>query len=126
MKNSQKNFLQITLCVCLLFAVGSASAQGNEADFSKFLQAQQQDASKLIEAYTSPALKAISYGMTSGWYTTGATHNKLGFDVSITMSAVFTPASDDVFTPANLGLQTTSLTSSSLGNTAPTIMGPKA
>jgi hypothetical protein len=126
MKNPQKNFLQLALAVCSLFVAGSLKAQNNEADFSKFLLAQQQDASKLIEAYTTPAIKALSYGMTSGWYTTAKTHSKLGVDLSITMSAVFTPTSDDVFTPMNLGLQSTTLLTSALGTNAPTIFGPKA
>jgi hypothetical protein len=128
MKNTQKIFWHLILGVCLLFVAGSLKAQGNEADFSKFLQAQQQDASKLIEAYTSPAIKAISYGMTSGWYTTGKTHSKLGVDLSITMSAVFTPISDDTFTPANLGLTNTTLNpvGSAIYPQAPTIMGPKS
>jgi hypothetical protein len=126
MKNPQKRFWQLMFVTCLLFVGGSTvSAQGNEADFSKFLQAQQQDASKLVSAYTEPAIKAISYGMTSGWYTTGKTHSKLGFDISVTMSAVFTPTSDDYFTPATLGLTNTTMTLPSANGQAPTIMGPK-
>ncbi len=125
MKNTYKNSLQLFV-ICLLFGSPSLMAQSNEADFAKFLQAQKDDASKLIEAYTTPAIKAVSYGMTNGWYHTGKAHGKLGVDLGVTMSAVFTPTSDDYFTPSTLGLKNTVLTSSSVGpGLAPAIFGPK-
>lgn len=124
MKNTRKNYWLLLLAVCLF---GSASLQAqNESDFAKFLQAQREDASKLIAAYTTPAIKAISYGMTNGWYHTGKTHGKLGVDLGVTVSAVFTPTSDDYFNPATLGLKNTVLTSSAAANgQAPAIFGPK-
>lgn len=102
----------------------SLSAQNtSETDFAKFLQAERGDASKLIEAYVSPAIKGFSYGMTNGWFNTGETHKKWGFDINVTMSAVFTPSSDQYFTPGTLGLQKTTLVPSN--GQASTIFGPK-
>jgi hypothetical protein len=91
------------------------------------VKAEHEDASKLLEAYTAPAVRAISFGMTNGWYNTAAPHGPLGFDVSVSMSSVFTPSSDEYFTPANLGLKNTTLTNSTLSdNRAPAIFGAKA
>ena len=125
MKNTYKNYWLLMFASCVMVHSGSLQAQ-NEADFAKFLQAEKEDASKLIAAYTTPVVKAVSYGMTSGWYHTGKTHSKLGFDLGVTMSAVFTPTSDDYFTPGTLGLKNTVLTSSAVGpGKAPAIFGPK-
>ena len=118
-----KNYCLLMFVVCMMFHGGSLRAQ-NEADFAKFLQSEKDDASKLIAAYTTPAIKAVSYGMTNGWYHTGKAHGKLGFDLGVTMSAVFTPTSDDYFKPSSLGLKNTVLTPDPTGQ-APAIFGPK-
>ena len=126
MKKKYKNCGMLLFAVSMMCHSASSLAQ-NESDFAKFLQAEKSDASKLIEAYTTPAIKAVSYGMTNGWYHTGKMHNKLGVDLGITMSAVFTPTSDDLFHPSKIGMSSqTTLTSSSLGtDNAPAIFGPK-
>ena len=125
MKSKYEKYWLLLLTVSLMFGPGSLQAQ-NESDFSKFLQAESQDASKLISAYSEPAIKAISYGMTSGWYTTGKTHSKLGFDIGVTTTLVFTPTSDDFFSPGSLGLKNTFLSSSVFANNqSPTLFGPK-
>jgi hypothetical protein len=64
--------------------------------------------------------------MTSGWYHTAKTHKTFGFDLGVTMSAVFIPSSDLVFDPN--ALQLTNTTYSNLtqpGAGAPTIFGNK-
>src|SRR5258708_14308974 len=128
MKKINRIGLTSTLLGYLVFASLFLQAQ-NPSDMSKFLSTSQQgrDASKLIGAYTSPIIKAVSYGMTGGWYHTGKTHGKLGVDVGVTLSTVFTPTSENYFNPANLGF---SSSTSYNGNTthpglgAPTFVGP--
>src|SRR4051812_24931625 len=78
-----------------------ANMSWGQNDFSTFIKAEHEDAAKLLEAYTAPAVRAVSFGMTNGWYNTAAPHSPLGFDISISMSNVFTPSSDDYFTPAS-------------------------
>jgi len=114
----------------LIAAIGglSIAAQAqNEADLSAFLAASKQDASNLISAYTAPAIKAISYGMTGGWYHTAKTHKKLGIDIGVTVNAVFTPSSDDYFQPYTFLSSSTQFanTSNPSSSNAPTIFGPK-
>jgi len=124
MKNTRLTYLT-SLIVLFLTLVSSSLKAQNQSDLSAFLQAQQQDAGKLIAAYTTPAIKAVSYGMTNGWYHTGKAHGKLGVDVGVTFSAVMVPTSDNYFNTNAIGLSpNTQLTSPSSGR-APTIFGPK-
>ena len=127
MKKIYKIGLSSLLFGALMFVSFFVKAQST-ADLSKLLQTTQQDASKLIGAYSAPVIKAVSYGMTGGWYHTGKTHNKFGVDFGVTISTVFIPTSDNYFNPASLGL---SSSTSYVGNTtnpgkgAPTFSGPK-
>ena len=122
-----KNFTRkrmLRLAFGLLFLASLPAFSQNESDLVGFLNGGKDDASKLIGAYLSPIINATSYGMTSGWYHTAKAHKTLGFDLGVTVSAAFTPASDDSFTPSSLGLKTLSLTSPAGPNaTAPTIFG---
>ena len=49
------------------------------------------DASKLTEAYVNPAMKGLLYSLNGGWFSTGKTHKKFGFDISLVASASFVP-----------------------------------
>lgn len=108
-------------------------AQGEE-DLSAFLEAGAKDASKLIEAYSEPMVKSISYGMTGGWYTTAKAHKTLGFDLSVTINAAFMPSSENFFNPNKLNFENTTYlgarpngSSGAYDDTrkAPTMFGPK-
>jgi hypothetical protein len=116
-------FLSIVLVVPI-----TASAQ-NEEDIAAFLQAGEEDASKLMEAYLQPIVKSLSYGMAGGWYTTAKPHKTLGFDLSLTMNLAFVPTSENYFNPNKLGLSSnfTGFTNTTKNNStkAPTIVGPK-
>ncbi len=126
MKKVNKIGLSSILLGSLVFVSFFVKAQ-NGTDLSKFLYSAQQDASKLIGAYTAPAIRATSYGMTGGWYHTAKTHNKLGVDLGVTVSTVFIPTSENYFNPASLGLSNgvvfANTTNPSQG--APTFVGPK-
>jgi hypothetical protein len=95
----------------------------NESDFSSFLEASRDDAGKLIEGYTSPVIKGLSYGMSGGWFNTAKTHKPFGIDLGVTINAVFIPTSENYFTP-NLSNGTFSNLTNP-GEGAPTIFGPK-
>jgi len=100
----------------------------NEDDLATFLKAGEEDASKLIQAYTEPIIKTLSYGMTGGWYNTAAAHKPLGFDFGVTMNLAFVPTADNYFNPDKLGLSSTYTFFNTTKNNptqAPTIMGPK-
>jgi hypothetical protein len=125
MTNMKYKYLKPALLMCLsIMAMAFTSQAQNIAELSQFLKAEKNDASALMKSYVTPAVNAISNGMTSGWYTTGKAHKTLGFDLGISMSAVFTPSSDNYFTPS-LSSNTTfkNLTNPSQG--APSVVGPK-
>jgi hypothetical protein len=123
MKNMQKNYLRPLLLMSLSLLAFSSNAQ-SIAGLTDFLKAEKNDASALMKSYVTPAVNAISNGMTSGWYTTGKAHKTLGFDLGISVSAVFTPTSDNYFTPS-LSSSTTFKNLTSIGQGAPSVVGPK-
>lgn len=55
------------------------------------------DASLLAQNYLNPAMKGLMYSMNGGWFTTGKTHKKFGFDITINANASFVPSKDEVF-----------------------------
>lgn len=94
----------------------------DEADLVNFLEAGPQDASKLMNAYLNPMIEGLSYGFNGGWYTTAKAHKTLGFDLGVSLNAVFIPSSKHYFTPGDLNLSVTDLVSPVSGR-APTIVG---
>jgi hypothetical protein len=124
MKNSRLIYCVLLMAFGLTLISLSLKAQ-DQSDLSAFLKAQSDDASKLIAAYTTPAVKAVSFGMTNGWYHTGKAHNKLGIDVGITFSAVMIPTSDNHFNSSAIGLSPITHQTNTSTFQAPTIFGPK-
>lgn len=55
------------------------------------------DAGLLTENYLNPAMKGLMYSVNGGWYTTGKTHDKFGFDITISANASLVPSSDEFF-----------------------------
>ncbi len=117
-----KKILSFTVCaIAFSFIYSASAAQGGTADISAFLNAEAADMNKLIGAYVGPGIHGLSYGMASGWFNTAKTHKLGGFDLGVTVSAVFLPTSDEYFDPTKLGLSTNTVPSS---NIAPTVIGP--
>lgn len=94
----------------------------SEADLSRFLQASQADARALLEGYTSPVFRGLSYGMTGGWYHTAKAHKPLGIDFGVTINATFLPASENYFEPSLTN--GTFINNTNPGKGAPTLVGP--
>jgi hypothetical protein len=117
-------FFYLRFLPALLISVAvadTAIAQANQ--FAKFLQAGVDDGSKLTEAFFNPVMEGFTYGINGGWYHTARTHDRLGFDISVTATGVFFPSSSLTFRPADLGLEHTVLIG---GNgSVPTMIGAK-
>jgi hypothetical protein len=97
----------------------------DESDLVEFLKAGEDDASKLIGAYLNPMIEGMSYGFNGGWFHTAKAHKTLGFDIGVSVNAVFIPSSKNYFDPASLGLTTiTDFSSEAPNGLAPTIVGP--
>ncbi|GAA3616002.1 hypothetical protein Q4Q39_01485 [Flavivirga amylovorans] len=107
---------KLTLFMLLCLAAINSNAQ----ELENILLASRDDANKITEAYISPAMKGLIYGMNSGWYHTAKVHKKLGFDVTIGFNASMVPSEDEIMTFANLGLSNNITFSSP---TSPTVAG---
>jgi hypothetical protein len=110
------------LLLCIISVPFLASAQ-DESDLAEFLNAGPKDASKLMNAYLNPVIEGLSYGFNGGWYTTAKAHKPLGFDIGVSLNAVFIPSSKHYFTPSALNLEVTELIPAS--GKAPTVVGPE-
>lgn len=109
-----------------LFLIACASIPSvthAQDDLTNLLKAGKDDASLLMSAYLDPAIVGLSYGMNGGWFHTAKAHKSLGFDLAISLNAVFIPSSNNTFRPDQLGLKNTELVSPLDGN-ASTIAGP--
>jgi hypothetical protein len=118
-KTSQKSFLLLLLSMTS-FGVNAQDLSG----LTQVFKAEKNDAGSLIRSYITPSVNAVSNGMTSGWYNTGKAHKTLGFDLGVSISAVFTPSSDDYFTPI-LTSATKFANTTNPGLGAPSVIGPK-
>ena len=82
-----------SILFCFLFlAINSTKSQ----DIGNILLAGE-DASLLAENYLNPAITGLMSGMNSGWYSSAKTHKKLGFDITIGMSASLPPYKGQMF-----------------------------
>ncbi|MGV8945763.1 MAG: DUF6588 family protein [Lutibacter sp.] len=97
----------------MFFSFGMNAQDGLEA----ILLAGKQDANKLTKAYMNPAMKGLIYGMNSGWYHTANTHKTFGFDISIGLNASAVPTEDELFRFADLGLSSSTTSTSPTGAT---------
>jgi len=121
-----RKFLILILVSTVSFG---ALAQG---DLQDLLTGSVADASKLLDGYTKPALKAFGYGLNQGWYNTAKPHKTLGVDLTVSVSAVSIPNSDLFYTVRNTELSNLDLVSVNGVQVAPgtgsaqvpTIFGP--
>lgn len=109
---------KVTLSLLTLLTLAfNAKAQ----EFETIILAKE-DASKLTEAYISPAMKGLVYSMNNGWYHSAKVHKKLGFDVTIGANISFIPSKDEVFNIANLNLSNNTSVTNGM-TSSPTVAG---
>lgn len=113
------------LLVVLLVSTPMLTLAQSEDDIVDFLNAGKSDGQKLMNAYLNPMIEGLSYSFNGGWYHTAKAHNTLGFDLGVSLNAVWIPKSKNYFTPDDLNLEVTELTDSEISGKAPTIIGPK-
>src|SRR5688572_13671443 len=84
------------------------------------------DGGKLITAYTSPFMHALSLGLNQGWYNTAKTHKIAGVDLTITFNVMAIPDGDLFYDVNKLGLERIELEPNSADYPmAPTLFGSK-
>ena len=100
----------------LLFTISGLSYGQLEEVF-----AARDDAAIYTKQYLNPAMKGLMYNLNNGWYTSGKTHKKLGFDITIFASTSIVPDEDKVFQFIASDYNYLSISSGS--STLPTVAG---
>jgi len=99
-----KKIYPLIITTLMVFAAMGACAQNGSGGFSALIQSGPADAARLVNAYGEPLFKGIGAGLNSGWYNTAKTKKPLHFDIRISASAAFVPASDKTFDVTQIGL----------------------
>jgi hypothetical protein len=108
-----KKFALLILTIVCAVSMKAQTDDGLES----ILYANIQDANKLTEAYLNPGMKGLIYGMNSGWYHTAQAHKTFGFDFSFGLNASMVPSKDELFRFADLGLSSSTTSTSLTGAT---------
>lgn len=108
-----KKFALLILTIVCTVSMKAQTDDGLES----ILYANIQDANKLTEAYLNPGMKGLIYGMNSGWYHTAQAHKTFGFDFSFGLNASMVPSKDELFRFADLGLSSSTTSTSLTGAT---------
>jgi hypothetical protein len=108
------------LLVLAIFTTSISTAQIFDG-LDDILAATEKDANILFDAYTAPFGQSLTYSLNAGWASSAKTHKKLGFDLTVGLTA---PSVTDAAKSFNISsLNLTQLSSSS--TTANTVFGPK-
>ncbi|MFY0599144.1 MAG: hypothetical protein JXR03_05700 [Cyclobacteriaceae bacterium] len=83
----------LSIYTLLIFLSYRVSAQG----FGDVLATGADNAEAYLKNYAAPGINAFGNGLANGWYSTARPHKVLGFNVSISPSFAFIPASEKSF-----------------------------
>ena len=125
MTQSLRSFYMKRIFVVLIMLAPGFSHAQNENDLVDFLNGGTGDGEKLINAYLNPMIEGVSYSFNGGWYHTAKAHKSLGFDLGVSLNAVWIPKSKNFFNPNDLNLEVTEFLNGASEGKAPTIIGPK-
>ncbi|WP_017259180.1 DUF6588 family protein [Pedobacter arcticus] len=115
-----KKKLRLSFLTCATLLV-SSSLSLHAQDVSELIKSGPEDATKLAQAYFSPAFKGFGFGMNSGWYNSAKAKNLGKFDLKIQFSGALVPTKDRSITLSSLGLS--SNVKYDAGATTPTLFG---
>lgn len=118
LKNQLFIMKKILIVLTLFVAVQQVVAQ---SDVVQFIKAGAADANKLFQPYLEPYAFALGEGLNNGWYNSAETHKWLGFDLSVSASAIQIPNSAKTFDLSELQFSRLSVVGTN--TIAPTIAG---
>ena len=106
----------------LIFLIAVVKTSSAQSDVIEYLKAGTEDAGTFIQPYLNPFAVGLGDGLNNGWYYTAETHKQLGFDFSVSVSAVKVPSSAKTYDLSQLSFQNIRLADPS-NAIAPTIAG---
>jgi hypothetical protein len=112
----------VLVAFLLLFSTIKVNAQNG---FSDIIRVAPADATKLLTAYGQPLFKGFGAGMNGGWTNTAKVKKLLHFELRVSASGAFTPASDKTFDVTKLGLSNNVQPESGQSPIAQSITGDK-
>jgi hypothetical protein len=119
---TQKSLLSLMAGFVLLMASFQLRAQ---TEVVEFIKGGIGDGERLIQAYLEPLGNGMGANLNGGWINTAKTHKKLGFDITLTVTAAFPPETAKTFDLAELGLTTLELRDPEQSSIAPTFAGSR-
>jgi len=105
------------LLITLLHVLNSNSQNFNGME--SLLLVAEDERNYVFQEYLRPLITSVNYSMAGGWSHTAKTHKKLGFDITLSVNALFIPSSAETYSTSALS----SITSSS--EFLPTVLGGK-
>lgn len=119
--NVSRYISRACLFAALLFGI-TTSSYAQIGNASSILQASQEDANKLMEAYLKPFGSGFGAALNTGWTNTAKPHKKFGFDVTFGLSTALVPSGDETFDISALDLSSVQVESG--GSVTSTVSGP--
>ena len=119
--NKRNLFIGVAALGFSAFCGTSALAQ---TDVTKLLiTSNKDDLTKLGQTYLNPLFKGLTTGLNSGWNNTAKTKKFGRFDIRVSASGAFIPASDQLFDITQIGLSSNIRPSDPNKVTTPTVAG---
>ncbi len=112
---------KLIVAAASLLALNSIQAQ----DIGQILAGSQADANKYLQSYLEPFGKGEIMNMGRGWFNTGRTHKRLGFDITVNAQLAVVPQGNRFFNFNNADYQTFRLKSSASSATVSNFLGDK-
>ncbi len=99
---------KLLLLMILAGPVALAQTSNNLSSIAKFFPAAavlsggDANVQSLVGGYIKPVGEDFGALMNNGWYSTASTHQRFGFDISVTMNTITAKSDQKYFTPSNL------------------------
>ncbi len=94
----------LSVCMLLLVSILMSHSAKAQIDLGSFITTGKEDATKLIEGYASPMLRAVGNNFNSGWYNTAEVLKPGRFEIRVVPSASIIPDFDRYFDVKSLEL----------------------
>lgn len=95
--------MSLRVAVIAIASLSISNTVSAQEGVATLLKAGAGDASKLVQAYTTPFFRGFGAGLNGGWYNTAKPHGLGRFDVTFNMNLCTVPTEDQTYDAAALG-----------------------